>query len=351
MSLFFDDASNWIDVTLNSDPVVIQVLPLPTNNVPPDFNGAVGRYTFTARVSTNTVTAGDPITLTLQIAGQGPIESLNLPAPSGWRDFKTYPPLAKVETTDEFGLVGSKTFEQVIIPETAEVHAIPALTFSFFDPEKRTYQTLSRPATPITVRPATALVAQPTIVAGARAAPGAPSTSTNIVHIKSRPGVLAQIQPPLLQQPWFILLQAAPLTAWLAALAWRHRQTTLLNNPRLRRRREVARRVQEGLGELERLGAANQSEAFFALVFRLLQEQLGERLDLPASAITEAVVDERLRPAGVPEQTLELLRGLFQSCNQARYGPLRTGPELASLTSDLRTALRLLQQADISHGG
>jgi len=42
-------------------------------------------------------------------------------------------------------------------------------------------------------------------------------------------------------------------------------------------------------------------EAFFATLFRLLQEQLGERLELPASSITEAVIEEHLRPRGVPE--------------------------------------------------
>ena len=41
------------------------------------------------------------------------------------------------------------------------------------------------------------------------------------------------------------------------------------------------------------------SDEFFAVLFRLLQEQLGERLDLPASAITEAVIEERLSPLGI----------------------------------------------------
>ena len=45
----------------------------------------------------------------------------------------------------------------------------------------------------------------------------------------------------------------------------------------------------------------------------LLQEQLGERLDLPASAITEAVIEEHLRPRNVPETPLAQLHELFQT--------------------------------------
>jgi len=77
--------------------------------------------------------------------------------------------------------------------------------------------------------------------------------------------------------------------AWICALLWRRQKDNLANNPRLVRRREVERLVRRGLAELPGLAAANNAEAFYASVFRLLQEQLGERLDLPASAITEAV--------------------------------------------------------------
>jgi hypothetical protein len=76
---------------------------------------------------------------------------------------------------------------------------------------------------------------------------------------------------------------------------------------------------------LKKFAAENQPDEFFALLFRLLQEQLGERLDCPASAITENVIDEHPVLRGAPEPTLDALRELFQLCNQARYAPVR-GP-------------------------
>jgi hypothetical protein len=97
------------------------------------------------------------------------------------------------------------------------------------------------------------------------------------------------------------------------------------------------------LTELSRLAQERDSEAFFGTVFRLLQEQLGERLDMPASAITEAVVDERLR-GRAPESLVQQLHDLFQRCNQARYAPQRTAEELMAVTPNVETALRGLQE-------
>ncbi len=74
---------------------------------------------------------------------------------------------------------------------------------------------------------------------------------------------------------------------------------------------------------------------------------MGERLDLPASAITEAVIDERLRPDGVPETALQALEELFLTCNQARYAPQRSSSELASLVPKVEQMLRELQRLEL----
>ena len=113
---------------------------------------------------------------------------------------------------------------------------------------------------------------------------------------------------------------------------------------RLRRQRQVAQLVHDGLNDLRRLAAENNSDEFFATLFRLLQEQLGERLDSPASSITEAVIEERLAPLGTPEPVLNGLRELFQWCNQARYAPIRGSAELNSVVGQFETVIGELQE-------
>ena len=334
-------------ITIATETLTAQSLPLPAENAPPDFDGAVGNYTMTATAGPTNVVAGDPITVRVQITGRGSLDALNLPAQAAWKGFKAYPPTSKIETTDQFGLQGTKTFEQVITPESSDIKELPGFAFSFFDPDAKQYRTLTQPSMALTVRPG-GMAPAPVIAASSKfATTDAQPPRQDIVHIKPRSGTLARIAPPLIQQPWFLAVQSVPVLAWLAAVGWRKRAESLANNPRLRRQRQVAQVIRAGLAELRGHATANQSEPFFALLFRLLQEQLGERLDCPASSITEAVLDEKLRPRGVAESTLAGLHELFQTCNLARYAPVTSGQELAALIPKLENALREIQEVKL----
>jgi hypothetical protein len=147
----------------------------------------------------------------------------------------------------------------------------------------------------------------------------------------------------MIKDPWFLFLQAIPLAGLISITIWKRRQEQMARNPRLRRKLEVQHTIQQGLVELRHLANSNQSEHFFALLFRLMQEQLGERLNLPASAITEAVLDERLPLRGANPEVIQRLHALFQLSNQARYAPVTTNTELLKVSSDLENTLRELQ--------
>ncbi len=329
-------------VSLATDEVKVNSLPLPTNNVPANFNGAVGNFTMTVSAGPTNVAVGDPITVHVQIAGRGAFDTLTLPDQNAWHDFKTFPPTSRVETTDSLGLQGAKTFEQIITPQSTEVHELPALSFSYFDPEAELYHTLTGPPLPLMVHSGGTTPA-PLIAANNAANAPTPSRQQDILPIKEQSGSFTQTTAPLLARPAFLAAQSLPMLAWLAALVWRKRADNLANNPRLRRQRQVAHLVRGGLADLRRLAAENNSDDFFATLFRLLQEQLGERLDCPASSITEAVIDDRLAPLGIPETTLAGLRELFHLNNQARYAPLRTSGELAAVIAQFENAIQGLQ--------
>jgi hypothetical protein len=329
-------------LALATDTLTVQSLPLPTENAPANFSGAVGQFSMTVNVGPTNVATGDPITVRVQIAGRGALDALKLPEQVAWHDFKAYPPTAKVETSDPLGLQGTKIFEQIIAPQSTDITELPPFSFSFFDPDAKRYQTLTQPAVKLTVRPGGSTPA-PVVAATTKPASDAPPPQQDIVPIKPRLGPVTKLTRPLVAQPWFLAVQGTPVLAFVAAFIWRQRTDSLANNPRLRRQRLVAQIVRDGTQELQQLGAENNSEKFFATLFRLLQEQLGERLDCPASAITEAVIDEKLRPRGVPESTLAQLHELFQSCNLARYAPTRSGEELSALIPRFENVMRDIQ--------
>jgi len=335
---FFGNSGTPQQAPLTSPQIDLQISPLPSDNVPPGFNGAVGTYTMEVSVGPTNLVAGDPITLRVQVSGRGALDVLSLPELTGWDNFKAYPPTSKVNPSDAFGIEGSKMFEEIVTPLSSDVRAVPAFSFSFFDPETKKFQTLTHPATPLVVRAAT-----PGAMPAAATHSEASGPTADVVPIRQHLGTLAQINPPLVQEPWFLALQGVPVFALLTSVVWRKRRESLANNPRLRRQRQVAQLVRDGLLQLQTLAADNNSNDFFATLFRLLQEQLGERLDLPAIAITEAVIEDRLRPGGLDEDTLALLHELFHTCNLARYAPIQSSQELAAIIPKLETAVNQLR--------
>ena len=118
-----------------------KVLAVPTSGQTAHYRGAVGRYQMVAEAEPKSVAAGDPITLRLGITGDGPMELVQAP------------PLHKIESlandfqVSDQSLAGfvqdeTKFFVTTIRPRSEGVTQIPAIPFSFFDPDKKAYATV-----------------------------------------------------------------------------------------------------------------------------------------------------------------------------------------------------------------
>ena len=329
-------------ISMATEQVTTQSLPLPAENVPPNFDGAVGDYNLAVTAGPTNVAVGDPITVRVQIAGRGALDALKLPDLSSWKDFKLFPPTTKVDFSDQLDIEGTRTFEEIVTPESTDVHALPEVSFSYFNPDDGKYHTLTQPPEPLVVRSAGA-TPLPTLAANKNAAPEN-QTPQDILPIKENLGTLSQKSAPLVTRSAFLAVQSVPVLAFLAAFVWSKRADNLANNPRLRRQRAVAALIASGLDDLKKYAAENKPDEFFATLFRLLQEQLGERLDCPASSITENVIDDHAALRGAPENLRNGLRDLFHLCNQARYAPVRGAAELNSVAAQFEKFIGQLRE-------
>jgi len=329
-------------IALSAPEQTLTVLPLPEAGKPISFSGAVGSYKMEVSAGPTNVGVGDPITIRVQVSGRGALDAFTLPDQAAWKEFKTYPPTVKTETEGDLALQGKKSFEQIVVPQNTEIKELPPFDFAFFNPDTRRYETLHQAALPIVVHPTGATPA-PTIAAG-RSAPETQKPTADIVHIKPRMGTLSHGSTPWVKQTWFIALQSLPVFALVGAFFWRKRIDSLENNPRLRRKKQTEQIIADGLEQLPPLAAAGKAGEFFATVFRLMQEQIGERLNVPASGITEAVVHDKLRARGLGDGGADVLHELFQLCNQARYAPVESAQKLEAVIPKLKMALRDLQE-------
>jgi hypothetical protein len=74
---------------VQSDPIALEVLPLPETDPPAQFYGLIGSYTISATASPTKVNVGDPITLTIRIGGNPYLK------PVRWPELERIPALAQ----------------------------------------------------------------------------------------------------------------------------------------------------------------------------------------------------------------------------------------------------------------
>ncbi len=190
----------------------------------------------------------------------------------------------------------------------------------------------------------TAATPSPTVLAQNESVEKPAEVSKDIVHIKQQLGELRHVRSPLVIRPWFLTLQAIAPLAWIGTVVRRKRKENLAANPHLVRKRETHRAVARALEDLKLHASANEPDKFFATIFRILQEQIGERLNLPAASITESVAEENLKPRGVDAETIQLVQELFLASNQARYAGTRSSQEMNSLIPKVNEAARRLRE-------
>ena len=300
-----------------SNALRLQVKPLPEQGRPPGFSGLVGDFSLAASADPVTAKVGDPITLTIQVAGEHveAAEAPDLAAQLG-ADFKVPADMAP-GVTDDSGMV--KTFTQTIRAKNASVRRIPALTLDFFDPETGRYRTARSEPIDLTIKPARVVTAADAV----GAAPAAPAAAGSDHHavtggplpVFTGPRVLEHRPPPGRiphRRLWALACGVPPLLFCLLAvfLALRGR----------RRQNEAARAARTAYRHLRKsLAPGGDPETVLAA----LREYLGARLGLNPASLTMAEAEPRLQEAGVDEGARTALSAVFADCEAACYGGAR----------------------------
>lgn len=330
-------------VSLRSATNVIRVVPPPVNGRPANFAGAVGKFRLITSISPTNIAVGDPITLHAQIAGRGNFDQISMPVVASTNGLRIYDSQSEVQTTDDLGLEGVKSFDQVVILEQAGLAEFPEIQFSYFDPESKSYVTLRHAPTPITVRPGASLSLSTTLLPGSNGEPASPAPLPIPVAAKDElQHIVYTLGTPLNQRPWIrrpgvLAALAFPLPAYALFAVWHRRRQEQIRDPRRQRRITAAQTIATGLSSLTRHAAGGDSVRFFETLGVVLREKIGLTLDIPAAAITEEIVDSRLISIGLVDEEITGLYELFSALNQARFSPDHSVEELESYQQRLHS--------------
>lgn len=234
--------SNRLSVT-SARPVVAEatvdtteVLPVPAKGRPLDYRGAVGQYKIVAQASPVNVHAGDPITLNLGIIGTGPMELVQAPPLSELPELKQF----KVSNQPLAGYVqdDSKVFSTKIRPRQAGITSIPAIPFSFFNPETEQFETVYSDPIAITVEKAESLALD--AIVGPKGSHAQDQGETQAAQTVEPSFINVDTASVLTSQPartawsWWWLSVVLPPVFWVITLATRYRHWFAACMPALR---------------------------------------------------------------------------------------------------------------------
>ncbi|MFB6263013.1 MAG: BatD family protein [Bradymonadaceae bacterium] len=136
------------DVT--SDPIEIDVQPLPEPSPAGFQSGNVGQWRFSSELRGEELAVGQGATLKLSARGTGNIRQLTLPSPPDLEGLAVQNRQTDSESWVRHGRAGGeKTVRYTIVPTEPGKLRIPQIAFSYFDPVAETYQT--RHAGPFTL--------------------------------------------------------------------------------------------------------------------------------------------------------------------------------------------------------
>jgi len=308
------------DLTVASAPAAFTVLALPAQGRPASFSGAVGKFKVSSELSADAATAGDPLTLKLHVTGTGDFDRVNSAMLGRLDHWKTYQPTASFTSADNAGYRGEKSFEQPVIAEQSGTQTLPGMTFSYFDPETRRYESAQTPLLSVSVAPAPAsssLANTALPIPAAIATPPGAATPVGLRADHAYSNASSTSLVPLYFQPRPLAIPSALTLAFAGTWLWMRRRDQRLIDHEKTHSLEASRDIATLLPQIERAASTGDAALFFYSARAALQRVLAARWHVPASRITPEEIDMRLGAEG------KELYQLFSLADEATYSGRR----------------------------
>jgi hypothetical protein len=342
-----------LEVIAQSTPVELSVQPLPADQKPPDFSGAVGRFKLEASLDkTRAVANEDVVRLRVTLSGEGNAAvavAPQFPNVDGLQLLEE-PKTSTDRKIENNKLITSKTFDYLFRPTKAGKLSLPPITMSVFNPATRRYERLSTPETQLVVAPGTATpvlaapVATPTALAATPAEKAAPEVRTDLRYIHDAPLSAWTAEGLRREQEIQVALVALSTllfcTAWVASERRRRRQHRGLEYLRAKARETL----EDALRRAENQRAASPVDEARALG-EALRGYFAALLDLDPAALTTEELYRLLEEAGVSEESARTLREVLEACDSIRYTPVaESGRQLNTMASSARQVVKEAEQ-------
>ena len=307
---------------LITNPVEVNVRPLPQGDKPVNFVGTVGQYRIHSQTDRPTIEAGDGFTLRVQVSGIGNIETMHDPTVPALPNMAIYDP----QITDAIGVVdskvqGSRTYEYVIIPSKEGRWTIPVIDYPYFDPKTESYQ-IAR-SVPITIN----VLPNPNEAIGATS----PHTTQSDIHLLKQD--IRYIKPDSLElstqqlqsykHASFWVAQTLPIAIVLSV--WFYRQRQAKRDPKQLREQYAAKNALRIIEDAKK-HTENEPTAFYGTLASGLYQYIGDILNISPGGLNPELVRQRCEAVGLPESATMQIFDTLTQCDYVRFAPVAAHP-------------------------
>ncbi len=327
----------WVEVprqvSLTSGAKMVRVEALPEEDKTSDFTGAVGNYQLDVVLENDSVKAGETTALRLKISGKGnlgmfDINDIRLPA-----DLEVFEPEEnrKIKATPS-GYTGSIEKIYTIIPQKSGKYIIPAVKFTYFDPQKKRYVTLKSQEKILQVY-------GENVSGNANVRIQTPQASTSM-SLATRPRWQSVDKEDFFNSKWFWRLNYAALFILILLIITKFIRNKILQNPGLVAQRKNRSRINSLFSEA-RSNTGNK-DRFYGTLEKILLLYFQNKLKLKPVELTRNHIERELKTSGVSSEIIQELSGFWEKIQSVRYAPVSAD----DMDADLEKLQEILKHLD-----
>lgn len=309
---------------------IISPRELPLAGRPENFTGAVGDYNFNVVMSKDILRANESFDLTVTVSGKGNLKLFEIPEVVTPSELEKYQPTRKenVRITGNT-MTGSISETYTIVPQFRGKYKIPNASFSYFDPNKKKYFTLTSQDLYVDVIEGKDITLNN----------NSNTNSTNKTEVKkvpeiNNPGVISsknfkfietrtEFQPAKTEDFYssnlFYILLLVPYLAIPAGIIISNRKEARRKDVRGNKLRKAEKLAKKYLVEASK--KVGNKEAFYEALQRALHNYLKAKLGIETADISKEKIAELLSEKKVDDTIVNEFIAILQHADFARYTP------------------------------
>ncbi|MEZ4909569.1 MAG: BatD family protein [Saprospiraceae bacterium] len=290
---------------IQSNPLQIKVKSLP-EPLPNTFTGAVGDFELIdVSLSKNTIAVGESFQIQMSIKGDGDPKVVQIPIVKPIQNLESYPASVIKDETNFINdkQISTKTFEYTFVPKKdTTIKILPE--FTYFNPEKNTYETLSRDSLTVSIVPVGSTNTQNNASKG------------NLIVSDTTQKVFSQ-KPLLGSKIWYFILSGLLLFTLFGLFI----KSKYIKNSNLKwaETQTPEYKVRQHLEKAKSCLDQSNTAIFYEELFKAVQDFILQKFNIPVAQSNLGEVEKALIKNGISTETIQSYTTLVNKINEARF--------------------------------